>query len=104
MSSAPLGTTQITISWEESDIQDWAREYETRYEAIGQGWEDLMGVVFETLEGLGETVGPWAEDLIQQEKDLNEEMWTRAVGYIGQAITFDGTPLAEICPLFAVSL
>jgi hypothetical protein len=32
------------------------------------------------------------------------EMWTRAVGYFGQAVTIDGVPLSQMFPFFSHEL
>jgi hypothetical protein len=101
---APLGTTDFAVSWEAADIQAWGQEYEQRYEELGEAWESLFESVAEEVEDLVEDTVEAMGELVQTEKDLNAEMWSRAVAYIGQAVTIDGVALAELCPFFADSL
>ena len=69
--AAPLGVTQVSITWDNDAVSEWAQDYDAQYAVIGEAWAQLWT----------ETVAEDQANKEQQWEELKALLGPNAVDY-----------------------
>jgi hypothetical protein len=72
---ASAQVNQISIEWEPSDVQDWAIEWDLRYQPIREGWADLFDQTGSAIEWSAVQAGWQAADLLENGNAGSSYSW-----------------------------
>ena len=86
------GLRVVEINLDNEAVASWAEDYDQQYSELNAEWEYLL----EWLEYDVNDYLTWAEELVQWEIEINQDMLGQAADYLGTAVTVDGVPLGWI--------
>ena len=96
----------LTEVRDEAVFNQWAKD-QAFWDLVGPDqvdytWKEFLDACAAADQELWGKFSTEAQELSEREQDLNEEMGTRAIEYLGQSVTVDGEKLADLVPFFDV--